>query len=138
MPVDSTRPTRLAWFWRAGVDVMTARETGGIVAIGHSITDGTQSTRDANKRWPDELARRLMDHPGSQKMGVVNKGIAGSRILHDSLGPNALARFDRDTLASTGVTHVIVQLGDITINPTADVSSNQDIQAHKQRVDRAH
>ena len=138
MPVDSTRPTTLAWFWLAGVDVMTTRKTGGIVAIGDSITDGTQSTPDANKRWPDELARRLMDHPGSQKMGVVNKGIAGSRILHDSLGPNALARFDRDTLASTGVTHVIVQLGDITINPTEDVSADQVIQGHKQLIERAH
>src|SRR5260370_10149224 len=27
MPVDSTRPTTLAWFWLAGVDVMTTRET---------------------------------------------------------------------------------------------------------------
>jgi hypothetical protein len=44
-------------------------------------------------------------------VGVLNEGIAGNRTLHDSLGPNALARFDRDTLASTGVTHVIVQLG---------------------------
>jgi lysophospholipase L1-like esterase len=111
------------------------------VTFGDSITDGSQSTPDANKRWPDQLARRLMDHPGSQKMGVMNKAIAGNRILHDSLGPNALARFDRDTLASTGVTHVIVQLGgnDIfTINPTEDVSVDQVIQGHKQLIERAH
>ena len=138
MPVESTRQ---AWFWLAGVEVVTSRETGGIVAFGDSITDGTQSTPDANKRWPDELARRFIDHPGSQKMGVINKGIAGNRILHDSLGPNALARFDRDTLASTGVTHVIVQLGgnDIfTINPTEDVSVDEVIQGHKQLIERAH
>lgn len=138
MQVDSTRPTTLAWFWLAGVDVMTTRETGGIVAFGDSITDGSQSTPDTNKRWPDQLARRLMDHPGTQKMGLVNKAIAGSRMLHDSLGPNALARFDRDTLASTGVTHVIVQLGDITINPTEDASADQVIQGHKQLIERAH
>jgi lysophospholipase L1-like esterase len=62
-------------------------------------------------------------------------------MLHDSLGPNALARFDRDTLASTGVTHVIVQLGgnDIfTINPAEDVSVDEVIQAHKQLIERAH
>jgi lysophospholipase L1-like esterase len=138
MPVDSTRQ---AWFWLAGVEVVSSRETGGIVTFGDSITDGSQSTPDANKRWPDQLARRLMDHPGSQKMGVMNKAIAGNRILHDSLGPNALARFDRDTLASTGVTHVIVQLGgnDIfTINPTEDVSVDQVIQGHKQLIERAH
>jgi lysophospholipase L1-like esterase len=141
MPVDSTRPTTLAWFWLAGVEVTTSRKTVGIVTFGDSITDGSQSTPDANKRWPDQLARRLMDHPGSQKMGVMNKAIAGNRILHDSLGPNALARFDRDTLASTGVTHVIVQLGgnDIfTINPTEDVSVDEVIQGHKQLIERAH
>jgi len=74
-------------------------------------------------------------------MGVMNKAIAGNRILHDSLGPNALARFDRDTLASTGVTHVIVQLGgnDIfNINPTEVVSFDQVIQGHKQLIERAH
>jgi lysophospholipase L1-like esterase len=136
MPIDSTRPTTQAWFWLAGVEVVTSREIGGIVTFGDSITDGSQSTPDANKRWPDELARRL-----SQKMGVMNKAIAGNRILHDSLGPNALARFDRDTLASTGVTHVIVQLGgnDIfNINPTEDVSFDQVIQGHKQLIERAH
>jgi lysophospholipase L1-like esterase len=74
-------------------------------------------------------------------MGVINKAIAGGRILHDSLGPNALARFDRDTLASTGITHVIVQLGgnDIfTINPTENVSVDQVIQGYKQLIERAH
>lgn len=141
MPLDSTRPPTLAWFWLSGVEVMTSQETGGIVIFGDSITDGSQSTPDANKRWPDELSRRLLDHPGSRKLGVVNKGIAGNRLLHDSLGPDALARFDRDTLASTGVTHVIVQLGgnDIfTINPTEDVTVDQVIQGHKQLIERAH
>ena len=37
--------------------------------------------------------------------------LAGSRLLHDSLGANALARFYRDVLSQTGVTHVLVQLG---------------------------
>lgn len=141
MPVDATRPTTQAWFWLAGVDVLTSRKTGGIVTFGDSITDGTQSTPNANMRWPDQLARRLMDHRGTQKMGVINKGIAGNRLLHDSLGPGALARFDRDTLATTGLTHVIVQLGgnDIfTINPTEDVSVDQVIQGHKQLIERAH
>jgi lysophospholipase L1-like esterase len=141
MPVDSTIPPMLAWFWLSSVEVTSSRETGGIVAFGDSITDGSQSTPDANKRWPDELARRLIDHPDSGKLGVVNKGIAGNRILHDSLGPDALARFDRDVLASTGVTHVIVQLGgnDIfTINPTEEVSVDQIIQGHKQLIERAH
>ena len=109
MPVDSTT---LAWFWLAGVEVMASKQTGAIVTFGDSITDGTGSTPDTNNRWPDHLARRLMAQPGNHKMGVLNEGIAGNRLLHDVIGPNALARFDRDVLTQTGVTHVIVLLGE--------------------------
>ena len=74
-------------------------------------------------------------------MGVLNEGLAGNRLLHDSLGPNALARFDRDVLAQTGVTHVIVQAGgnDIfTLNPVEEVTVEQVIQGHRQLIERAH
>jgi lysophospholipase L1-like esterase len=109
--------------------------------FGDSITDGTHSTQDADKRWTDQFAQRLIALPGNRTMGVLNKGIAGGRLLHDSLGPNGLARFDRDVLAQTGVTHVIVQLGNndiFTVNPAEDVSTDQIIQGHRQLIERAH
>jgi lysophospholipase L1-like esterase len=140
MPVDSTRQ---AWFWLAGVEVMASKQTGAIVTFGDSVTDGTRSTPDTNNRWPDQLARRLMAQPGNHKMGVLNGGIAGNRVLHDSLGPNALARFDRDVLSQTGVTHVIVLEGnnDILIGeilPDDFVTADQIIEGHKQLIQRAH
>jgi lysophospholipase L1-like esterase len=138
MPVS---PTTLARFWLAGVDVVASKRTGAIVALGESITDGSQSTVDANARWTDQLARRLLAQPGNRAMGVLNEGIAGGRLLNDSLGPNALARFDRDVLSQTGVTHVIVQLGDndiFTVNPAQEVTVEQIIQGHKQLIQRAH
>jgi lysophospholipase L1-like esterase len=134
-------PAAFAWFWLAGVDVLAPRRTGAIVAIGDSITDGTRSTPDANHRWPDQLARRLMAQPGNHQMGVLNEGIAGGRILHDSLGPSALARFDRDALAQTGVTHVIVQGGGndvFSLNPAENVTADQVIQGLRQIIERAH
>src|SRR5437763_202732 len=85
VPVDSTMQ---AWFWLEAVEVLTSKQTGTIVAFGDSITAGTQSTADANDRWPDELARRLAAQPGNQKMGVLNKGMIGNRLLHDFLGTN--------------------------------------------------
>ena len=139
MPGGTT--TAVAFFWLAGVDVLTSRQTGAIVAFGDSLTDGTQSTLDANARWPDQLARRLMEHRSNQPMGVLNEGIAGGRMLRDSLGPNALARFDRDVLSHSGVTDVIVQLGgnDIfTINPAEEVTVDEVIQGHRQLIVRAH
>ena len=134
MPVSSTT---LARFWLAGVDVTASEHTGVIVAIGESVVDGSQSTVDANARWTDQLARRLLAQPGHRAMGVLNEGLAGNRLLHDSLGPNALARFDRDVLAQTGVTHVIVQAGanDIfTLNPVEEVTVEQVIQGHRQLI----
>jgi lysophospholipase L1-like esterase len=134
--------TTLAWFWLAGVEVTASKQTEVIVAIGDSITDGTNSTPNTNNRWPNLLARRLMAQPGNHKMGVLDEGIAGNRVLQDVIGPNALARFDRDVLVQTGVTHVIVLEGinDIGFGafgssvPTAD----EIIAGHTQLIERAH
>jgi len=141
MPVASTTQ---AWFWLAGVDVTAPKQNGVIVAIGDSITDGTASTPDTNNRWPNHLARRLLARPGNHDMGVVDVGIAGNRVLHDIIGANALARFDRDVLVQTGVTHVIVLEGinDIGFSgigfPDQAVSADEIIAGHKQLIERAH
>jgi lysophospholipase L1-like esterase len=145
MPVDAAASAFPAWYWIAGVEVRTSKQTGAIVAFGDSITDGTHSTQDKNQRWPDQLAERVINQPGNHDMGILNEGISGGRILHDSVGPNALARFDRDVLAQTGVTHVIVQLGgnDIGVgwpgglSPTEEVTVEQIIQGHQQLIQRA-
>ena len=48
-------------------------------------------------------------------VAVLNAGISGNRVLHDFLGTNALARFDRDVLVQTGVQYVIVLEGNADI-----------------------
>jgi lysophospholipase L1-like esterase len=139
MPVASTLQ---AWFWLAGVEVMAPKQTGAIVTFGDSVTDGPGSTPDTNNRWPDHLAGRLIAQPGNYRMGVLNEAISGNRVLHDGLGPNGLARFDRDVLAQTGVTHVIVLLGNNDIlfdfSPADVVTVDQIIQGHRQLIARAH
>ncbi len=98
------------WLWLAGVDITNATATGVIVAIGNSITDGVYSSPDANARWPDVLARRLLGSTEPAK-AVVNAGISGNGVLSPITGPSALARFERDVLMQPGVTHVIVLEG---------------------------
>jgi hypothetical protein len=44
----------------------------------------------------------LLAQPNNRAMGVLNEAIAGGRLLHDFLGPNALARFDREVVAQSG------------------------------------
>jgi lysophospholipase L1-like esterase len=137
--------TTTSWFFLMGVDVMAASDTGGIVAFGDSITDGTGSTLDTNNRWPDHLARRLLTGEGNVKMGVMNLGIAGNRVLYNFVGQNAQARFDRDVLAQPGVTHVIVLAGinDIglpgSFRPLDEtVTAEEIIVGYKQLIVRAH
>lgn len=98
------------WYFLCGVDVLAAADTGGIVALGNSITDGNISSLDAHCRWPDQLARRLIAR-GGRAFGVMNQGLGGNRILHDIRGYSGVRRFDRDVLAMPGVTHAIVVLG---------------------------
>ena len=99
------------WFFVSGVDVLASKETGGMVALGDSLTDANISTHDTYNRWPDQLARRLIARRGGRPLGVMNQGLGGNRILHDLRGDSGLRRFDRDVLAQPGVTHVIVMLG---------------------------
>ncbi|HEV2711433.1 MAG TPA: SGNH/GDSL hydrolase family protein [Edaphobacter sp.] len=102
-------PTEISsWPFLKGVDVQADDKAAAIVAFGDSITDGAHSTRNANARWPDVLAARLQADKKTAKLSVLNEGIGGNRILHDNTGPSALARFDRDVLAQTGVKYLII------------------------------
>ena len=138
--------TMQAWFFLSAVDVAAPDNASAVVAFGDSITDGTLSTPDTNNRWPDHLARRLMMQATTARlpmMGVLNEGIAGNRILSEVVGPSALARFDRDVLAQSGVTHVILLEGinDLGLggnNGAALPSAAEIIAGHKQIVERAH
>ena len=101
-----------SWPFLREIDVQSsATDAGAVVCLGDSITDGAHSTRDANARWPDVLARRLAEHKGTRDLGVLNEGIGGNRILHNGYGPNALARFDHDVLAQAGVKYLILLEG---------------------------
>ena len=104
-----------SWFFLDGVDVVTDQNKSTIVAFGDSITDGFASTPGEDQTYPDHLARRIADDE-SVKRSVVNAGISGNRVLHDSLsgfsfGDNALARLDRDVISQPGVTDVILLEG---------------------------
>jgi hypothetical protein len=43
----------------ARIEVLAPEATGVLVALEDTITDGTQSGIDLNRRWPDIFARRL-------------------------------------------------------------------------------
>ncbi len=116
-----------------------------IVMFGDSITDGNNSTADTNRRWPDVLARRLVE-AGGPPVAVLNQGISGARILTDRMGVNALARFDRDVLRHRYADTVVLMMGinDIgwpgsILEPHSPAPSPEDIIAgYQQLIARAH
>ncbi|ADW70236.1 SGNH/GDSL hydrolase family protein [Granulicella tundricola] len=137
--------TSTSWFFLKGVDVKTTGDTGAIVTLGDSITDGAQSTVDANATWPDELARRLQGDKKTKGLGVLNEGIGGNRLLHDNAGPSALRRFDMDVLSRPGVKYLVVLEGINDIGHAYDpvkaydvVTADDIIQALAQLAERAH
>jgi lysophospholipase L1-like esterase len=128
--------------------VQNPKVTDAIVAFGDGATDGYCGTVDADNRYPDYLFRRLAAQPPQgHEIAVLNQGITGNRLLHDwavltQFGPNALERFDRDVLAQTGVTHVIMHIGinDLAGNyvPQEEATAEQIIAGYKQLIIRAH
>jgi lysophospholipase L1-like esterase len=134
------------WYQLSGVDVSAGTAAAAIVALGDSITDGHGATTDGNDRWTDALARRLQ--AASPNLSVLNEGIGGNHLLTDGNGPNALARFDRDVLAQTGVRYLIVlegvnDLGGLTreheVSPADHAAFVQRIlSVYEQIVTRAH
>ncbi len=101
-----------SWYFLKGVDVQTSdANAAAVVTFGDSITDGALSTQNANHRWPDYLAARLKANPATANLSVLDQGIGGNCILIHCVGPNALARFDRDVLAQAGVKYLIVLEG---------------------------
>jgi lysophospholipase L1-like esterase len=131
---DLTQPKQVNhWYQIAEIDVRTAPGAAAVVVIGDSITDGHGATTNGNDRWTDVLAQRLEDSPRTRDVGVSNQGIGGNHLLTDGLGPNALARFDRDVLAPAGVRWVIVFEG---VNDLGGLARNGEVSAaeHAARV----
>jgi lysophospholipase L1-like esterase len=96
------------WYQVSGIDVEAPVGAASVVVLGDSITDGHASTTNRNDRWTDVLAERLQANAAMRNIGVLNEGIGGNHLLTDGLGPNALARFDRDVLAQAGIRWLIV------------------------------
>ncbi len=119
-----------SWPLLTGVDV--GGGPGSVVLLGDSITDGDKSTVDADRRWPNVLARRLLGQSVVPHYGVLNQGISGNRVVTDrypgdgvstdTAGVSALHRFDRDVLAQTSARTAVVFEGvnDVRAGTTAE------------------
>lgn len=94
-----------SYFFLMNLDVEGKDLRGSVVTLGASITEGFKATDGANLQWPAVLARRLAE--ASIKVGVLNEGISGNRLLASGAGESAEDRFRRDVLDQPGVHWVI-------------------------------
>ncbi|ANN17847.1 SGNH hydrolase [Amycolatopsis orientalis] len=88
------------WYFLSGAEVFGPKRTEAAAIVGDSLTDGRGSTTNGNDRWPDRL--------GLPGVAVLNQAAGGNRVLADGLGPNLLSRLDRDVLAQSGVSWLVV------------------------------
>jgi lysophospholipase L1-like esterase len=114
------------WYQVSEIDVLASSGAASIVALGDSITDGHGATTNGNDRWTDVLVERLQASPNMRSIGVSNQGLGGNHLLTDGLGPNALARFDRDVLAPAGARWVILFEG---VNDLGGLARNGEVTA---------
>lgn len=132
------------WYFLSGIEVWAKRTTAAVVMLGDSLTDGRGSTTNMNNRWPDQLLARLQSHPSTAQIAILNQAAGGNRVLNDGLGPNALARLDRDVLAQSGVEWLVVFEGVNDIGTAAATEAAQKllaadlIAAYDQIITRAH
>lgn len=116
-----------------------------VVAFGDSITDGYNLADDTQRRWPDLLAQRLAAAAGTADTGVLNLSIGGGQLLGGRNVPSGVQRFEREVLAHSGVSHVIVFIGinDIGVYgrphlPSEEVSADDLISGYRRLIALAH
>jgi uncharacterized protein (TIGR03437 family) len=147
---DSTQGPTFPSYWVSSVDVESSSNTGTVVTLGDSITDGVCSTRTNNgafsgtpvpdlyNRWTDVLAMRFAALPASQAKAVADEGISGNTVISPLLaGPPAVDRLSRDVLAREGATHVILLEGTNDIGSEGQTSAAI-IAGDQQIIDQAH
>jgi len=142
---DNIQGPAFPFYWVTAVDVESASNTGTVVALGDSITDGYCSNRtssndvlpDVYNRWTDLLAARFAALPADQAKAVVDEGISGNTVVSaGGAGLPALVRMNNDVLSREGVTHVILFEG--TNDIAAGATAATVIAADEQIIERAH
>lgn len=131
------------WYVINTIEVLAPEIASAVAILGNSITDGRGSGTNKQNRWPDELARRLQENPGTRQVAVLNEGIGGNCVLRACLGPSAVNRFERDVLNQHGVKWVVIMEG---INDIGQAGGSQGsakvaqdlIAAYGQMIDSAH
>lgn len=127
-----------SWYFITELDTMASKDSGAIVCLGDSLTDGASVTTNAFARYTDELARLLQKDKGLNNLSVVNMGIGATALYiygGDIAGTN---RANRDVLKIPGVKYCVLFMGVNDIGcANSDISDNI-IKEYKSITERCH
>lgn len=136
------------------LEVGASKSVSTLVAVGDSITDGSDSTTGfvegsaspmvaSDQRYPNHLQKIILQ--SGLPFAVANAGIGGNELLRDGwlpqFGPALLSRLDSDVLKVAGATHVLLMIGTNDFgNPRLDTppTSEQMIAGYKKVIERVH
>jgi lysophospholipase L1-like esterase len=123
-PTAETRPQN---FWLSFVEVIpsTRDEIGALAVFGDAFTEGSSTTRDANRRPTNYVSAAANLPGGPARLGVINQATACGRLLFLVCGPSGISRFERDVLNAPGISHVVLAIGNVDLflpNYTGDAS----------------
>jgi lysophospholipase L1-like esterase len=130
-PFVTTEETE-RWFSIAAIDVATDGAAMPCVAVlGNSITDGRGTTTNAQNRWTDIFAEALQG-----RVAVLNLGIGGNCVISGGISQPAMQRFDRDILAQSGLSAVVIFEGinDIGNSSQSEETVRQLIAAYQELI----
>ncbi|HEX7026893.1 MAG TPA: GDSL-type esterase/lipase family protein [Gammaproteobacteria bacterium] len=113
---DGYTSTFTHFYFLAGIEVDNPVANGSVAVYGASISDGFGGTDNANTRWPDYLARRLLfTPPFFHDPGVINLSISGNPVNQGAgiphFGINGLDRLAVDVYNRPDIKTVIIDLG---------------------------
>lgn len=127
-----------SWYFITELDTMASKESGAIVCLGDSLTDGASVTTNAFARYTDELARLLQNDEKLSSLSVVNMGI-GATALYTYGGEIAgTNRANRDVLKIPGVKYCVLFMGVNDIGGAQYDISNNIIKEYESITERCH
>ncbi len=126
-----------AWYFIAELDTLAEEDSGAIVCLGDSLTDGASVSTNSFSRYTDELAKKLQKDPELCHLSVVNRGI-GATALYTYGNDSGRNRFQRDVLDTAGVKYLVILYGVNDIGGAqSDISTNI-INEYKSMIKKAH
>ncbi len=127
-----------AWYFLAELDTLAPADSGVVICLGDSLTDGASVTTNGFSTYPQELARQVQADGSLDSLSVINMGIGATALYiygGEIAGTN---RANRDVLKVPGVKYCVLLMGVNDIGAAQSDISQNIINEYKSLIERCH